>query len=94
MTFYSAPPGTLAVEDSGDPGAIFRNDFTGDGSIGERFHLEPSIAFFNLFNFSNFGNIVTTTPGVFAGPCIRRERRLRHSATSYNRGGSRCVTHG
>jgi hypothetical protein len=150
--FYSAPPGTLAVEDSGDPGAIFRNDFTGDGTIGdlvpgtnigsygrsvspsglnglinnynsgvagkltpagqalvsaglftqaqlvalgataqpllggpsqpfgngtlrtfdfrfsypfkigERFHIEPSVAFFNLFNFANFGNIVTTTP--------------------------------
>jgi len=150
--FYSAPPGALAVEDSGDPGAIFRNDFTGDGTIsdilpgtnigsydrsvspgglntainnyntnvagkltpagqalvsaglftqaqlvqlgataqpllaapanpfgngmlrtfdfklsypfkiGERFRIEPSIAFFNLFNFANFGNIVTTTP--------------------------------
>jgi len=150
--FYSAPPGTLAVENDGTPGQIFKTDFTGDGTFGdlvpgtnlgsygrsvspgglnatinnynksvagtitpagsalvsaglftqaqlvalgavapallngpaqpfgngilrtfdfklsypikirERLRLEPSIAFFNLFNFANYGNIVTTTP--------------------------------
>ena len=33
--FFSAPPSTLSISNTGQPGEIFRSDVTGDGTVGD-----------------------------------------------------------
>ena len=58
--FFSAPPTTLSISNSGQPGEIFRSDVTGDGTVGDPLPGTVPGSYMHSVKAGNLNQVITT----------------------------------
>ncbi len=58
--FFSAPPSTLSISNTGQPGEIFRSDVTGDGTVGDILPGTNPGDYMHRVKAGNLNQVITT----------------------------------